>query len=50
MNQAVAADPTGSNIKDIAQDIIDSSNINDCTTDQLATLTAEQQTLDQNIE
>ena len=48
MNERVAANATDPDIGVIAQDIVTSTSINDCTSDQLSTLTTEQMTLDDN--
>ena len=49
MNELTAEDATDPKIDALAQDIVSSNNIDDCTSDQKATLTTQQENLNDNV-
>ena len=49
MNEAVAANPQDSKIDDIAQDIVSSKDINDCTSDLKDKLKEQKEKLNENV-
>ena len=50
VNELTAEDATDPKIEELAQDIVSSKNIDDCTSAQKATLTTQQQTLNDNVD